>query len=258
MEAAAFDTKPLLRPHQVEEAKSEIKASQEKLASQHIEDKAEVAKQLRRLQHSLETQMPRPPETPDEEGRMARRSEQLLAEILPGMPSQEEMRKAPPGAVDKHTAWEKRNKLKILEWKNLQLRLKPGEAEAANLERHRPKDSTLNMDNAYVPGKQFYLPPTMDGLGVAFNDEQLALLRQLNPAVAEMIGVLSNAQRLTVKDLIAKAQGVGLADESPVNPVLSAAGKAGAEKKKRVMSDKQKAALAVGRANAKAAKAAKE
>jgi hypothetical protein len=35
------------------------------------------------------------------------------------MPSQEEMRKAPPGAVDKHMGWEKRNKPKIAEWKNL-------------------------------------------------------------------------------------------------------------------------------------------
>jgi hypothetical protein len=118
------------------------------------------------------------------------------------MPSQEEMRKAPPGAVDKHMSWEKRNKLKILEWKNLRLRLTHGtEAEAANLERHRPTGSTLNMDNAHIVGKQFFMPET-SGPVVTFGDDELAILRKHAPEIALKLAVLTNAQRTEVKTIL--------------------------------------------------------
>jgi hypothetical protein len=250
----AFDTTPLMRPHQVEETNSEIAACEAKLAT--AEDKGVVLQQLRRLKRSVETQAPRPPATGEEEGRMVRRSGELLDAILVGMPSQEEMRKAPPGAVDKHVGWERRNKLKILEWKNLQLRLKPGEAEAANLERHRPVTSSMNMDNAHIPGQQFYLPPLMTGLPVTFNAEQIALVRLLNPQLADMLGTLDNTQRADVKSLVETAKGEGLGLAEP-DPVRSEAGKRGAEKK-RVMGEAQKAALARGRATAAANKAARD
>jgi hypothetical protein len=254
METAVFDTKPLLRPAQVEEAKNEIRAAEAKLDSKYIEDKGTVRKQLGRLRATLETQLPRPPETPDEEGRMVARSNELLSQWRQGMPSQEEMRKCPPGARDKHVAWERRNKLAILEWKNLQLRLKPGETEAANIERHRPTGSSLSMDNAYIAGQQFHLPPTMNGLPAAFSEAQLAVLALIAPDIRERLATLSNADRRSVKDLVeaAKNEGIGLAKD----PVLSAAGHAGA-KKKREMSQTQKDALARGRATAAANKAAK-
>lgn len=237
-----FDTKPLLRPRQIEDTRAEISAAEEKLRSPHIEDKAEVAKQLRRLQQTFESQVPRPPETSDEEGRMTSRSKALLDQILVGMPSQEEMRKAPPGAVDKHTKWERRNKPAIMEWKNLQLRLTHGqEPEAANLERHRPTGSSLNMDNAYIPGKQYYMPPVDAALPVMFSAEQLAILEKLNPAIREQLATLDNTQRASVKDLVNTAKSAA-----------SIAGKKGAEKKKRIMSQQQKDALAKGRAEAKA------
>jgi hypothetical protein len=262
MEPAVFETKPLLRPQQVEDAKQEVRACEEKLQSKHIEDKGTVAKQMRRLQQALESQLPRPPETAEEEGRMVARSKSLLDQILVGMPSQEEMRKAPPGAVDKHMNWEKRNKLAILEWKNLQLRLTHGkEAEAANLERHRPTGSSLNMDNAYIPGKQFFMPETTSP-SVPFSDEQLAILELMAPGLREKLALMTNAQRSDVKSLVekAKGEGIGLAAHIP-DPVLSAAGKEGA-RKKRILSEEQKANLARGRANAaakrEAAKAAKE
>ena len=55
----------------------------------------------------MEDQLPQPPVSG---GRRADgpRGTELLNTILVGMPSQEEMRKAPPGAVDKHMKWEAR------------------------------------------------------------------------------------------------------------------------------------------------------
>lgn len=252
---AIFDTKPLLRPAQVERAQAEIKTMEAQLVNPAIEDKAEVHRRLIRVRKTVEEQIPRPPINGDEEGRMVARSRKLLDDILVGMPSQEEMRKAPPGAVDKHMKWEKANKLKILEWKNLQLRLTHGEeAEAPILEKHRPVGSSLNMDNAFIQGKQFYIPSGV-GATVAFSDEQLAFLRAMNPALGEMIGTLTNVQRAQVKEAVV-GHGIGLS----VDPVLSAHGKEGAKRAqaKRVLTAEHKAALARGREAAATRRAEKK
>lgn len=251
METTEFSTKPLLRPAQLEEMQSQVKTAEAKLSNPAILDKGEARKQLQRTKATLESQTPRPPVDAVEEGRMVSRQKHLLDQILVGMPSQEEMRKAPPGAVDKHMAWEKRNKPKILEWKNLQLRLKPGEREAANLERHRPSASTLNMDNAYIQGKQIHIP---DGVGntVTFNDAQINALRLVSPQLADALSLMSNQERGQVKDAIA---GIGLAEEPSA---ASIAGKRGVEKRearKRTLSPEHKAAMQAGR-EAKAKKAA--
>jgi len=253
METQTFSTAPLLRPRQVEEARAEIKTAEEKLKSPHIEDKGEVVRQLQRMRKSFEQQVPRPPASPDEEGAMVRRARALLAEIIPAMCSQEEMRKAPPGAVDKFMAGENSPamKSKILEWKNLQLRLKPGEREAANIERHRPVMSTLNMDNAHVPGKLIFLPPADAGLPVTFSDAQLALIRAADPVLADRLGSLSNVRRADVKRVV-DGDGIGLADKPP--SAASIAGKRGSErreakrkKKKRTISPEHLAKLQAGR-----------
>jgi hypothetical protein len=239
-----FSTKPLYRPDQLQTAKEEIRSLESKLSNPLIQDKGEVGKQLRRAKHITAMQTPEPPATVEEEGRMVARSKSLLSDILQGMPSHEEMRKSPPGAIDKHRHWEGRNKAKILEWKNLQLRLTAGsgDREVANLERHRPHASTLNMDNAFIAGKNFFMPDTA-GPAVVFSDAQLAVLRKMSPQLADAIGMMTNPQREEVKNAIS---GIGLAQEpSPA----SVAGKKGIAKK-RTMSAKHKAAMAAGRAAA--------
>ena len=247
---AEFDTKPLLRPAQLADAKSELKALEAKINDKGIEDRGEAIKQFQRVSKTVADQTPRPPESAEEEGRMESRSRALLSEILEGMPSQEEMRKAPPGAVDKHMAWEKRNKSKILEWKNLRLRLTHGqEKDAANLERHRPKDSSLNMDNAYVPGKMFFMPPSNAGLPVLISDAEMAVLRAINPVLADMVGAMTNVQRREVKQAI---DGIGL-DEATPSPA-SVSGKKGVERreaKKRKLSEQHLAKLQAGRVAAR-------
>ena len=246
MEAAVFDTKPLLRPDQLQTAREEIRSLEAKISNPYVQDKGEVHKQLRRAKALTEQQTPQPPANGEEEGRMVSRRDQLLKDILHGMPSQEEMRKAPPGAVDKHRKWESRNKAKILEWKNLQLRLTAGsgDREVANLERHRPTASTLNMDNAFIQGKNFFMPET-SGPAVVFSDEQIAVLRKVSPVLADQLAMMSNQERQEVKNAVA---GIGLAEQSKA----SEAGHKGA-KKKRQLSEAHKAALKAGR-EAKAAK----
>ena len=243
----------LLAPRQVEDYKGEIASLEEQLKSPHIEDKAEVRTKLIRMRRSFEQQVPHAPENAVVEDQLVKRGRQLLSEIVQGMPSQEEMRKAPPGAVDKHRAWEARNKARIVEWKNIQRRLfaGSGDNERANLERYRPKDSTLSMDNAYIPGKQYHLPPEGAGMPVTFSDEQLSVLRGIDPEIAEMVGSMNNRQRAEVKDAIG---GIGLADKPVLTQDKQAASEAGKRgmAKKREVSQAQREALARGRATAAA------
>lgn len=252
MEAqTVFPSTPLYRPDQADRVQSDIKSLEAKLSNKYIEDKAEVQRQLRKVRQDFQAQIPVAPTSPDEEGRMVRRSKELLSLIKEGMPSMEEMRKAPSGAVDKHLSWEKRNKTRIAEWKHIMLRLTAGtgDRDAANLERHRPTVSTLGMDSAQIQGKQFFMPDTTSP-SVVFSDEQIAILRALDPGLADRLSTMTNAHRAQVKEIV----GIGL--EAP--SAASIAGKMGVERreaKKRTLSAEHKAKMAAGREAKRAGKA---
>jgi hypothetical protein len=156
----------------------ERKVLEEKLHSPRVEDKATVHEQLRRLTKQLETQRPKPFAS-DEIDRAVKREAELRDQIGLGMLSQEEMRKCPPGAVDRHREWEQRNKTKILEWQNIQRRLNAenDSRESASIETFRPKGSTMNMDGALIPGRQFFNVERVSGPTVTFNDDEIAMLR---------------------------------------------------------------------------------
>jgi hypothetical protein len=185
MEATALapTTHALLRQDQVEDMEDEKSVLQQKLVNPNIQDKGAVAEQLRRVARQLETQRPMP-YTSEDIDRAIKREAELKGEILQGMLSHEEMRKCPPGAVDRHRRWEKKNKKRILEWQNIQRRLNAQneDRESASIENFRPTVSTMNLDNALIAGKQFYFGPANAGLPVTFSAEQLAVLRTLNPA----------------------------------------------------------------------------
>lgn len=229
----AASSVPLLRHDQVMEMEDETRVLESKLQNPRIEDKGAVREQLRRVQTQLESQRPRPYATGEMDAAVKREA-QLRAEISVGMLSHEEMRKCPPGAIDRHMQWEKRNMPKIEEWKNIQRRLTAGteDHESASVEMFRPTTSTMNMDGALIPGKQFFLPPHGAGLPVTFSDEQLAALRVLNPSLADMLATLTNEQRGDVKAALEPAQ---------------------AKKPKRTLSAAHKEAMKAGRAAKKAA-----
>lgn len=149
----------LLRPNQIDEMRGERESLSAALQNPHVQDKGTVVRQLRKLEHQLETQTPRPYQGKEIDAAVVREKE-LREQLLVGMPSQEEMRKSPPGAVGKHMDWEKRNKRKLMEWKAIQLRLnhESKDPDIANFERFRPTRSTLNMDNAHIPGQTYFMP----------------------------------------------------------------------------------------------------
>lgn len=204
---AAVETKSspaLLRKDQVEDMEGERQAAQQKLRSTtFLGDKSAVAEQLRALEIQLESQRPRPYRS-EEIDSVIKREADLREKIKIGMLSQEEMRKCPPGAVDRHRAWEKKNMPLIEEWQNIQRRLNAenDDRESASIENFRPTANTMNLHNALIPGKQFFLPPHGAALPVTFTSEQIEMLRMLNPGLAEMLGTLNNVDRGQVKEVL--------------------------------------------------------
>lgn len=165
-------TDPYLRPNQVEEMQEEKRGIEQMLAApahiqNQIQDRGAAMRHARNLEEQLHNHTPQP-YAANALDQAVRREEELREEFTAGMPTQEEMRKAPAGAVDKHRAWERRNHERILEWKNVRLRLHatgmidaPEDAQdIANIEKFRPRDAAheLPMQNTVVAGKHYSLP----------------------------------------------------------------------------------------------------
>lgn len=186
----------LLRPHQVNDIQQERESLMRAMSNQQIQDKGAVAKQLRSVNHQLQTQTPKPFEG-KELDTATKREKELREEMLKGMPSREEMRKAPPGAVGKHMEWEKRNKQKLQEWKNLKLRINAGtdDPDVANFERYRPESSSLNMHNARIEGKQYHGGTS----SVVLNDEELSTLQEISPELREQVPSMTPEERSVIK-----------------------------------------------------------
>jgi len=137
----------LLRPAQMVDLEQDIRSSQAQLDDPRVQDKGGVRKRLADLKRQQAAQAPRPITDGALKDRLHKRSQELLDKILPGMLSEEEMRKNPAGSVDKHMKWERANKDRILEWKKIQCALNAEnggnpstwDRDAANLERFRPQ-----------------------------------------------------------------------------------------------------------------------
>ena len=187
----------LLRPEQQKEMHEERDSLVAKMNNPHIQDKASVSRQLRNLETQLESQTPVPYRGQDLDTAVSRES-QLREEILNGMPSQEEMRKSPPGAVGKHIAWEKANKEKLLKWKEIRLRLNTGSSDPdiANFERFRPKTSSLSMDNAAIPGQKYFMPPNTQ----AYNEGYEKVFGEVSQKIETHDEVLPKKKKHTLSD----------------------------------------------------------
>lgn len=155
----AKPTPQFLRKRQIDEYQADIGALQKSLSEPKIQDKAVVKGKLHRMQKALQEQSA-PELTPLMKDKVVARGKELEEKIREGMPSSEEMRKNPPGAVGKHMRWERKNKAAIMEWKNTQVAMNKGsdDPDLANVERLRPATSSLNMHGAQIPGKEFNIP----------------------------------------------------------------------------------------------------
>lgn len=164
---AAFEqpSGSLLRPAQMVEHEHEIKVAKDQLQDPRTQDKGAARKRVHDLTRQYEAQAPRPVDGETKDA-MHKEATQLLGEIQQAMLTQEEMRKNPPGAVDRYRRGEgsRAVKQKILKWKKLQLMLNADQShpsswdrDAANIERFRPSGATDRFRaDAQITGKMSY------------------------------------------------------------------------------------------------------
>ena len=120
-----------------------------------------MSKWMHHLDEDLEDNSP-PPLTKDQQDAAYKREQELTAFIKEGMLTQEEMRRNPVTAVDRHMKWEAAKKSAILEWKNLRILLnaEAKEQDLANVETLRPSQAATSgmlasssfMPDAQIPG----------------------------------------------------------------------------------------------------------
>ncbi len=211
-----LSTENVLHPRQVAEANERRDQLQEILsAPPHVrarleDDGGKIRKQMIDNENFLK-QAPKP-FSPDEIDGAVKAETELREKWLAGMPTQAEMRKNPPGAVDKNMAWEARTKPDVLKWKNLCRRLHASEitenrlvdkGDISNIEMFRPVGgaSELNMDNAQIPGTQYKLPPPGAAPGTVLSDDDIATVKEIDPGIN--LAALDNEGRAKVKQFIA-------------------------------------------------------
>ncbi len=121
------------------------------------DQKANAAKWMHHLEEDLEDNSP-PPLTKDQQDAAYKREQELTSFIKEGMLTQEEMRRNPVTAVDRHMKWEAAKKSAILEWKNLRILLnaEAREQDLANVETLRPQAATSGMlaSSSFMPDAQ--------------------------------------------------------------------------------------------------------
>jgi hypothetical protein len=153
--------KPLLRHDQIVALEDEKQRLEGMLADPYIRSKMKVGEARRTLagiQKSFEVQRPEKL-SPDEQDKLSKMEVELRTKITENMPTEETMRKNPPGAVDHHRKWEAANKRLIMRWKNIRRQLDPesDDKDIANLERYRPSGqaNALRTD-AQISGHMSY------------------------------------------------------------------------------------------------------
>lgn len=154
----------LLRPDQMTEYTQDIESTKRQLENPNVQDKGAARKRLHSLTQQMQAQAPVAITDGRLKDKLAEEGKQLLSEITVGMLSQEEMRKNPPGSVDKHLKWERINKAKIKRWKKIQLLLGADQSrphtwdrDAANLEAYRPQGASDRMRlDAQIGGVMSY------------------------------------------------------------------------------------------------------
>ncbi|MGE0289527.1 MAG: hypothetical protein AB7I42_26060 [Bradyrhizobium sp.] len=201
MSAVAERAAPYLRPNQVEQLVGEKAAIEGMLQApeyirNQIQDKGSMLRQVRSIDSMLHKDAP-PPLIESERDDAVRSEQELRDELTSGMPTQAEMRRAPPGAIDKLRTWETRNKAKILRWKNLRLRMHAAgmldsiasATDVANLERYRPHGGAqeLNMDNALVQAKGVFLPNGPIAARNVMSEEDRAAMLQRDAELAATV-----------------------------------------------------------------------
>lgn len=206
MEQQQVAASQLLRPNQQVELQAEVERLESALADPkaRLEDRGAAQRQLKKSKRMLEQFTPKP-YTAEQIDVAVRREKELREKLTAGMLTQEEMRRAPAGAVGRHIAWEKKHKRDISEWKELRLRIHHDsqDPDIANLEQFRPSGSgSLNMDTARIPQKtQYHFPDHIEAKNLADDETRARWKAELEAHLKaiEVFEAQKNADKPSVK-----------------------------------------------------------
>lgn len=154
-----------LRPNEVQECEEDRSTYTRMLKAREFDKRVQHQQVLQSLKAVEQRAKQAPPDlTPDQRSKADKRLKELEPQIQQGMLSHEEMRRNPPGAVAQNLRWERQNKARIHEWKNLQLALNKGMSQTdaeglLNVARLRPRVSQLSMEGAQIPQTTSMLLP---------------------------------------------------------------------------------------------------
>lgn len=211
-------TAPYLKQSQIDELQGERDRLANTLnAPPHlrraIHDPALMAKTLRGIEKTLHEDTPLPYQGAEQDAAVKRERE-LREAFVADMPTQAEMRRNPPGALDKHIMWEQKHEARIGEWKNIRRRMLAGgmlpgsmsERSASNVEMYRPAGGSgeLNMDNAQIP--QVRTISLGQNRSSTLSERDIDIIRLLAPDVYEKLALLSADQRDDLKAAIGEGQ----------------------------------------------------
>lgn len=148
----------LLRPQQRAALEKDIEQSERMLPKAKDEGIAILQNSIKRSKKQLAEQAPEPL-TGKEKDTLNALEKRLRDKIVTNMPTEEVMRKNPPGGVDWHMRWEKANKPLIRMWKNVKIQLNPDstDRDLANIERYRPSGAAGRLrTDAQIQGHMSY------------------------------------------------------------------------------------------------------
>jgi len=217
-----------LKHNQVLDLRDEIAGIQATMSDpkSRIEDRGEMRRRLQGLENNLSAGCP-PEVTPTQRDAVAREAKEIRDRVVPEMLSHEEMRKCPSGAIGWEAKFQARNKALILRYKNLMriLHRDDPDPDVASLERFRGKTNRLNLEDAQIPGKQFFIPPDTP----EYKDNHDRTFKQGDYAPLADQQAEIDVLRAQVAELISKVDATPVLPESPTEQTFASSAPCGRE-----------------------------
>lgn len=182
--------KVLLRPHQMVQHEQDITQCEADLANAGVKMKGIVRQRKKALEKQYLDQAPQPITDPGLRDRVAKRINDLEEQIKVGLPTAEEMRKATNITVEQHRKWERLNKPKIKEWRNLLRQLNTDTSDPdthdrslGDIERLRPMSAQDRFRaDGFITGKMSYGSVPQENWDAVFPEPQNTALKQAERA----------------------------------------------------------------------------
>jgi hypothetical protein len=153
-----------LRQNQIDQIENEKSVILRTLQGREVQDRGNLNSHVSRIDKQLLEQAP-PDLNGEQRDQAVRENAEIEARLVPLMPSDEEMRRNPPGVIGRHKKFDKASKSKkhfkegdIFRWKDNRLALNKGDddPDLANFEIMRPMHNNGSMLGAQIPGVQYH------------------------------------------------------------------------------------------------------